>query len=80
MVSITLSINEETRRLMRKFPEMNWSGVVRRALEAKVEELEKMESVKKILAKEQDVSEWAVKLQRQSRAGRLESLKRKGLL
>lgn len=80
MVSITLSIPEATRKLMRKYPEMNWSGVVRRSLELKVEELEKMESMKKMLANEQDVADWAVKLQKQSRAGRLEKLKKKGLL
>jgi hypothetical protein len=39
MVSITLSVPEETRELMRKFPEVNWSGLVRQCITEKAKKL-----------------------------------------
>ncbi len=80
MVSITVSFPEETTKLMKKFEEMNWSGFVKKAIERKAEQLKKVEVLKKQLDEEQDVTDWAVKLQRASRSGRLKQLKKKGLL
>lgn len=80
MVSITISVPEETRELMKKFPEMNWSGFVRSSIEEKTRELQEFEKLKKNLRNEQETADWAVKLQHASRQGRLEILKKKGLL
>lgn len=80
MVSITVSVPNETRREMEKFPEMNWSGFVRKSIVEKVRALGKLEELKKELEKEEAVVSWSVKLQRASRSGRLEQLKRKGLI
>ncbi|MBU0757543.1 MAG: hypothetical protein KKF44_05735 [Nanoarchaeota archaeon] len=81
MVSITLSVPEDTRNLMKKFPEMNWSGFVRNKIIEKVRNLEKFEDMKKgFLIKEKPVTEWSVKLQKSSRNGRLAELKKKGLI
>jgi len=80
MVSITLSVPEEIRALMKKHPEMNWSGFVRQSIQDKVKKLEKLRKIEEQLDKEQKITDWSVKLQRTSRSGRLEELKRKGLI
>ncbi len=80
MVSITLSVQEETRELMRKHDEVNWSGFIRKSIEQKAIELEKLNSLKKKLKMDEEISDWSVKLQNVSRSGRLEALKKKGLI
>ena len=80
MVSITLSVPDETRELMKQFPEMNWSGFVRKTIEEKASQLKKLEALQKKLRAEQDIDEWAVKLQKSTRSERLAILKRKGLI
>jgi hypothetical protein len=80
MVSITLSVPEEVRELMKSFPEMNWSGFVRKKIEEKAKNLTEIEKLKKQLEKENENIDWSVKLQRISRSNRLKELKSKGLL
>lgn len=80
MVSITLSVPEDTRKLMKKFPEMNWSGFVRKSIDEKARKLAKLEELKKQLESEAEQQSWAVKVLRSSRNGRIEELKRKGLI
>lgn len=80
MVSITVSVPEDTKKLMKQFDEMNWSGFVKKAIKRKAEQLKKIEALKKQLEEEQEIIDWSVKLQRASRSGRLEELKKKGLL
>ena len=80
MVSITVSVPTEIKNLMDEFPEMNWSGFVKKSIEEKVKKLSKIEEMKKQLEEEQDIIDWSVKLQRASRSGRLEALKKKGLI
>jgi len=80
MVSITVSVPEDTRELMKKFPEMNWSGFVRKSIEEKARVLAEHENSKKQWKDEEETSNWAVKLQHASREGRLDTLKKKGLL
>ena len=80
MVSITVSIPSKTKELMKEFPEMNWSGFVRKPVEEKVNKVSKLEKLNKELKTEQDTTDWSVKLQRASITGRLEALKRKGLI
>ena len=41
MVSITLSVPEELKKDMEKFPEINWSAVAREAIKNKITMLEK---------------------------------------
>ena len=76
MVSITLSVPDDTRKLMKRFPEMNWSGFVRKAIEEKAQELSKLESLKMRLAKERDFDDSAIATVRQGRNGRASVLKR----
>ena len=80
MVSVTLSISEETRALMKKFSEINWSAFIRKSIEKKVKKLSWKEEMLKRLNQEESFSEWSVKAQRESRENRLEELKKKGLL
>ena len=80
MVSITVSVPENTKKLMKEFPEMNWSGFVRKSISDKAKKLAKIDELKKELETEQDTSDWSVKLQRASRSGRLDTLKKKGLV
>lgn len=81
MVSITVSVPEKTRNLMKKFPEMNWSGFVRKSIEQKTNKLAEFEGWKKKFEEEEkDAIDWSIKLQHASRSGRLERLKKKGLV
>jgi hypothetical protein len=80
MVSITLSIPKEVRELMNRFPEINWSGLVRSSIEKKIKQLSWKEDMLKKLKNEEAFSEWAVDAQRKSREFRLKELKKKGLL
>jgi hypothetical protein len=67
MVSITLSVPEEVRELMRKFPEVNWSGLVRTCITEKAKRLAIKEEMLKQLGKEKGFNEWAVNLVREGR-------------
>ena len=80
MVSVTLSLPAEIKGKMKQFPEMNWSGFIRKAIEEKTGELAWRHEMLKRLGEERDVTEWSVNMQRKSRAGRLQELRRKGLV
>jgi len=67
MVSITLSVPEEVHELMRKFPEVNWSGLVRACITEKAKRLAIKEEMLKQLGKEKEFNEWAVNLVREGR-------------
>ncbi len=67
MVSITISVPEETRKLMKKFPEVNWSGLVRKSIIEKAEKLALKEEMLKQLEKEKEFNEWAVRIVREGR-------------
>ncbi len=67
MVSVTLSVPEETQKLMKKFPEINWSGLVRQCITEKAKMLAIKEDLLKQLEKEKGFNEWAVNLVRNGR-------------
>jgi hypothetical protein len=68
MVSITLSVPGETREIMKKFPEVNWSALVRKEIIRKAAELEIKEEMLKQLSNEEKFSNWAVSLVRKGRS------------
>ncbi|MBI2137302.1 hypothetical protein HYU12_02155 [Candidatus Woesearchaeota archaeon] len=70
MVSITVSVPNETRQLMELFPEMNWSGFVRKSIEEKAKELSWKDEMLKKLSKDKLFSEWAVSAGRLAKKGR----------
>lgn len=58
MTNMTLAIPEELFQRMKKFKEMRWSEVARKAIEKRVEDLEVMESIaSKSKLPEKDVEE-----------------------
>ena len=67
MVSITLSVPEEIHKLMKKFPEINWSGLIRVCITEKAKRLAIKEEMLKQLSKEKDFNEWSVNLIREGR-------------
>jgi len=67
MVSITLSVPEEIREIMKKHPEINWSVLVRKMLIEKAKELSLKEEMFKELNREKSFSEWAVNIVRKGR-------------
>jgi len=80
MVSITLSVPEEVKHKMERFPEINWSGLIRKTIEEKTKELCWREEMQKKFKEEESLTEWSVKLQRKAREKRFEELKKKGLV
>ena len=80
MANLTLAIPSDLKARMERFPEINWSGFIRKAIEEKAKELSWKEELFRKLKDEEDIDDWAVKLQRASRKGRYEELKKKGLI
>lgn len=80
MVSITLSVPEDVKRKMDQFPEMNWSGFIRKVIEQKTTEMSWKEEMLEKLKKEEVITTWATQLQRKTRKSRCEELRKKGLL
>jgi len=76
MVSITVSVTPEIRELMQRFPEMNWSGFVKKAISEKAQELAWKDEMLKRLKNEEEFDNWAVEILRKSRKGRYEELKK----
>jgi len=58
MVSITLSVPEDIHGLMKRFPEVNWSGLIRNCITEKVKVLTIKEEMLKKLSKEKDFIDW----------------------
>lgn len=69
---MTLAIPEELHKKMKQMSEIRWSEVARKAIEKRIEE--------KLSDEDKEAINWAVRLQRSSRSGRLGKLKKKGLI
>ncbi len=67
MVSITLSVPEEVREIMKRFPEVNWSGLIRTCITEKAKRLAIKQELSREFEKEKDFSDWAVDLIRKGR-------------
>jgi len=74
MVSITLSVSEDVRGLMRKFPEVNWSGLVRACITEKAKRLSLKEELLGNFEKEKEFNNWTVELGRKAKKGRLKRI------
>lgn len=82
MVSLTLAIPEELKKKMEQFPEINWSGLVRKVIIEKAQELEWRQNMLKKL-KQEDASgftQWTVEMGRKLNKGIAQRLKKEGLL
>ncbi len=78
MVSITLSVPEEVRIQMKRYPEINWSGFVRVAIESKVKKLMWKQEMLRQLESEKEFDEEALKLGREVKQKAWEKLKKEG--
>src|SRR3989344_4943255 len=67
MVSVTISVPKEIRELMKRFPEVNWSGLVRKSISEKARELQMKEEMLNQFEKEKSFNNWAVNLIRDAR-------------
>jgi len=76
MVSITVSVTPEIRALMLQFPEVNWSGLVKKTISEKAKELAWREEMLKRLKEEEPFDNWAVETLKASRKGRYSELKK----
>ncbi len=72
MANMTLSIPDGLHKKMKKFSEVKWSEVARKAIEKRVNE--------NLQDEEKEITDWSIRLQRASRSGRLDELKKKGLV
>ena len=61
MSTVTISVSEEMKAKMHKFPEMNWSAVARKAILERIKFMEKMD---KVLSKSTLTEEDAISLGR----------------
>ena len=67
MVSITLSIPEDVRRIMKEFPEVNWSHLVRTSIQEKAKQLLLKKELLSGLEKEKNFIDWSVDVVRKGR-------------
>ncbi len=65
---------------MDRFPEINWSGLVRKTIEQRIAEMIWKEEMRKKLKSEEGFTEWSVELGRKAKKGIVERLKKEGYL
>ena len=75
MVSITFSIPEETRKIMKEFPEINWTHLVRNSIEERANKLALKKELLKRFEKEKEFIDWSVDLGRKAKKGRTQRIK-----
>ena len=80
MTNITLSIDEELKKKMDRFSEINWSGLMRKLLEEKVKQLAWKEEMLARLRKEDEsgFTEWTIRMGRKLNEGIAKRLKKEG--
>ena len=71
MVSITFSIPEEIRRIMKENPEINWTHIVRSSIEEKAKKLVLKKELLKRLEEEDEsgFTDWTVEMGRKLKSG-----------
>jgi len=80
MVSVTLSLPPEVKQKMDQFPEMNWSGFIRKCVTEKTNELAWKEEMLEKFKQEEEFTAFAVDLQHKARKGRAGQLRKMGLV
>ena len=78
MPSITLSVPEKTRELMKRFPEINWSALVRLTIESKAKRLAWKEHMLQQLDSEREFDELALEIGDKIKQGMWERYKEEG--
>ena len=72
-----IKINNKKRNFihMKKFPEVNWSGLVRQCITERANQLALREGLLSELGKEKDFIDWSVDLGKKAKKGRFERIK-----
>ena len=78
MPSITLSVPEKTRELMKRFPEINWSALVRLAIESKAKRLAWKEHMLQQLESEREFNDVALEIGDKIKQGMWKRYKEEG--
>jgi len=78
MPNVTLSVPEEIKHKMKKFPEINWSALMKKFLESKVERLVWKEQMLKQLEIEREFDEQALLIGNKIKEDIWKKLKKKG--
>jgi hypothetical protein len=78
MPNITLSLSEELKRKMEEFPEVNWSGLMKKYLESRVEKLAWKDKMLKYLENEKSFEEEAIIIGNKMKRNAWEKLKKEG--
>lgn len=78
MPNITISVPEELKKQLEKFPEINWSEVLRELISQKVKRLEILKKLDKMLENSEMTEEDALRLGDKVKQAMWEKLKKKG--
>ncbi len=78
MVSITLSVPDKVREQMKEYPEINWSGFIRGAIESKVKKLAWKQEMLQKLESEKEFDEEALKIGEKVKEGMWKRYKKEG--
>jgi len=78
MVSITLSVPEEVRKIMKEYPDINWSGYIRKTIEEKAKKLEWKKQMLKQLEAEEESDLTAIQIGGKIKQGMLKKYKKEG--
>jgi hypothetical protein len=80
MATITLSIPEDVRKKMKRFDQVNWSSIARKAVIAQIAEIERKEKLRALLKKEEKDLAWTIDLGSQMKKKRIAQLREKGFI
>lgn len=76
-IEITVVITKKMKEKMKKYDEINWSALIRKTIDEKIK---KLDTIEQMMEKEKEIIDWSVSLQKKSRKGRAEELRKEGLI
>jgi len=80
MVSITISVDPQSKRDMQQFAWVNWSEIAREIFLKKLKEHEELERVNTLLKKSKLTEKDIIEMSKKARKGRYKQLKSQGLI
>jgi hypothetical protein len=80
MVSITISVDTQSKHDMEQFAWVNWSEVAREIFLKKLKEYEELQRINTLLKKSKLTEKDIIELSKKSRKGRFKQLKSQGLI
>ena len=80
MVSITISVDSQSKRDMQQFAWVNWSEIAREIFLKKLKEHEEFERINTLLKKSKLTENDIIEMTKKTRKGRFKQLKSQGLI